>query len=244
MHENLLPAIDRCNVILSSLQGLIEFHQYDSGFTIPNSDFEPAVDVIRCLRLLAHVALTYAAEEHRQFEQFSKWLRHEIDVQATDPNSASAQETRDRDVGLDYGLLLAYIEGPLEHSKLTAFIPNTSDHRPSTGNGPRYDVVKKALDAFRDDKDADADADADLLVLNSHFQELQRLCNGLVGRITNWLRSGSSMNYRITLESCTMATWDMRMVDEDLISTYVAVVPRDQPNEGKLMMVDYQNLEC
>lgn len=229
-----MPAIDRCNVILNSLQGLIEFHQYDSGFTIPNSDFELAMDVIRCLRLLAHVALTYAGEEQRQFEQFSKWLRHEIDVQATDPNSASAQETRERDVGLDYGLLLAYIEGPLENSKLTAFIPNTLDYRALTGSGPRYDVVKKALDSFRDDKVVDAD----LLVLDSHFQELQRHCNDLVGRITNWLRSGSSMNYRITLETCTMATWDVRMVDEDLISTYVAVVPKDQPSEGRLMMVN------
>ena len=228
-HENLLPAIDRCNVILSSLQGLIDFHQYDSGFTIPNSDFELAMDIIRCMRLLGHVALTYASEEHRQFEQFSKWLRHEIDVQATDPNSASAQETRERDVGLDCGLLLAYIEGPLESSKLTAFIPNTLDSRSLAGSGPRYDVLKLALDTFRDDKEIDAE----LLVLDSHFQELQRHCNGLVGRITNWLRSGSSMSYRITLGTCAMATWDVRMVDEDLVATYVAIVPKNQPNEGK-----------
>jgi anaphase-promoting complex subunit 4 len=235
-----LPAIDRFNVILSSLQGLIEFHQHDSGFNIPNSDFELAMDVIRCLRLLAHVALTYAGEEHRQFEQFSKWLRHEIDVQVTDPNSASAQETRERDVGLDYGLLLTYIEGPLENSKLTAFIPSTPEFRDLAGNGPRYNVVKKALDAFRDDKEIDAN----LLILDSHFQELQSHCNSLVGRITNWLRSGSSMNYRITLETCTAATWDVRMVDEDLVSTYVAVVPRDQPSEGRLMIIECQNLEC
>lgn len=195
--------------------------------------------MIRCLRLLAHVALTYAGEEHRQFEQFSKWLRHEIDIQATDPNSASAQETREKDIGLDYGLLLTYIEGPLENSKLTAFIPNVPVYRTSTGDGPRYDVVKKALDAFRDDHEVDTD----LLVLNSHFQELQKHCNGLVDRITNWLRSGSSMNYRITLETCAMATWDMRMVDEDLISTYVAVVPADQPSEGRLMTMEFQNLE-
>jgi len=188
------------------------------------------------MRLLAHIALTYAGEERRQFEQFSKWLRHEIDIQATDPNSASAQETRERDVGLDYGLLLAYIEGPLEHSKLAAFIPSTPDSRALAGSGPRYDVVKKALDAFRDDQEIDAD----LLVLDSHFQELQRHCNGLVSRITNWLRSGSSMNYRITLETCTMATWDMRMIDEDLVATYVAVVPRNRPSEGKLMMLDCQ----
>jgi len=186
------------------------------------------------MRLLAHVALTYAGEEHRQFEQFSKWLRHEIDIQATDPNSASAQETRERDIGLDYGLLLTYIEGPLETSKLTAFIPSTPDSQALTGNSSRYDVVKKVLDAFRDDKEIDTS----LLVLDSHFQELQRHCNGLISRITDWLRSGSSMNYSIILEECTMTSWDVRMVDEDPVSTYVAVVPGDRPSEGKRMILD------
>jgi anaphase-promoting complex subunit 4 len=197
------------------------------------------------MRFLCHQLLIYANAEHRQFATFSRWLKHEIDVQATDPNSASAEETAERDLGIDYGLLLGYVQGALEQSKIDAFVV-VGKGMGALGTGNEvYGDVKKALDAFRKGEDCDTG----ILALQSHFDQWTRCSRVLVDQITSHQRSSSFMNCGIVLDKGELVAKDMRMVFESLnratneegvegiedkdLTTYCAIVKQNDQNEGK-----------
>jgi anaphase-promoting complex subunit 4 len=240
-HENLLPALDRCSIILSNLQGLAQYHEHSTVFNVPLSSFGVIIDIIRCMRLLAHQILVYANEEQRQFSVFSKWLRHEIDIQATDPNSASAGETAEQDMGIDYTQLLAYLQGAMAESKLQPFVLIEEDPPAVTAHSGMYDDVKKSLKALRNNEDGDLE----LLNLQSHFDEWKRHNRTLVDQITSHQRESSFMNCGLVLEDEKLTAWDMRMIfdneqKEELtdvsstdLTTYCAVVRESLPYEGE-----------
>ena len=227
-HENFLPALDRCSAIVSRIAGLAEYHKTESNFGIDPSSVALIHEVVRCLRLLGHQVLIYGYEEHRQFHQFSKWLRHEIDVQATDPNSATADETLEKDVGIDYGLLLPYIEGPLEHSPLEIFLGKQTDSDYPVLENSQYGRVKEAIEAFKENQEAKAE----LLSLKARFNDLNLHCQKLVDKTTQWQRKSSAISCGFVLEENQIKIWDMRMVAENCISTYVALVSDSKPSEG------------
>ena len=208
--ENFLPALDRCNIILNDLQGLFKFHEHNPAFDVPQTLFTLIIDIIRCMRLLGHHALLFGAEERRQFVQFSKWLRHEIDVQATDPSSATADETAEKDVGLDINLLLAYIQGPLEESQLNLFLCNPSSPPAISVDVSRYTDLKKALSAFKEG----VEGDDDLLMLASHFDEWRRHNDILSRKITSWQRTSTVMETGLILEDQPIKSHDLRIIFE------------------------------
>lgn len=230
IHENLLPALDRCSIVLGHLKGLAEYHEHSPVFNVPVSSFDSILNIIRCMRLLAHLALQYASEESRQFLVFSKWLRHEIDIQALDPSSASAEETSQQDMGTDYSLLLAYIQQPMEESKLESFISMPKEGSPATvANSSTYEDMKKSIDAFKKQENGNFG----IINIHSHFAEWQYQNRTLVDQITSHQRASSSMNCGIVLETGDVMASDLRVVSEDadqntnLITTYTAVVPDD-----------------
>ncbi|KAF3354061.1 hypothetical protein VdG1_00318 [Verticillium dahliae VDG1] len=54
VHENLLPALERCAVILSRLRGLSQFHDARDDIGFSAAQVARAMDVVACLRLAAH----------------------------------------------------------------------------------------------------------------------------------------------------------------------------------------------
>ena len=119
IHENLLPALERCSVIISRLRGLSRFHETSNMLGLSTQSLNNILDVVNCLNLMAHSILIYAGEELRQFTAFSVWLRHEIDVQAADPTSSS-DDPADKDLGIEYARVLDYIHGAMTATTLTA----------------------------------------------------------------------------------------------------------------------------
>ncbi|QDS77693.1 hypothetical protein FKW77_003762 [Venturia effusa] len=230
VHESLLPALDRCSIVLGYLKGLAEYHEHSPVFNVPVSSFDSIINVIRCMRLLAHLTLQYASEESRQFRVFSKWLRHEIDIQALDPSSASAEETSQQDMGTDYSQLLAYVERPLEESRLDSFISGPKEASLGTiANSSIYEDMQKLIDAFRNQDSGNFG----IFNIHSHFAEWQRQNRTLVDQITSHQRASSTMSSGFVLEAGDVMASDLRMVSEDmdqsatLITTYTVIVPDD-----------------
>ncbi|TID17887.1 hypothetical protein E6O75_ATG10532 [Venturia nashicola] len=227
-HENLLPALDRCSIVLGHLKGLAEYHDHSPVFNAPVSSFDSILNIIRCMRLLAHLVLRYASEESRQFLVFSRWLRHEIDIQALDPSSASAEETSLQDMGTDYSQLLAYIQRPMEESKLDSFISLPKEGSPSSvADASTYEEMKKSIDAFKKMQTGNLG----IINIHSHFAEWQHQNRTLVDQITSHQRASSAMSCGIVLETGNVMASDLRVVSENidhrtnLITTYTAVVP-------------------
>lgn len=214
IHENLLPALDRCSIVISRLRGLAEYH--DSGWitNTPVQDFTALLEFINNLRLLSHTTLLYANDEKRQFHSFSKWLRYEIDFEATEPNSQSRAEMETRDPGVDIGVVLEYIQYGLMESDLTPYLQPEDDLPSAQKTAPTssYAETLKAIDLLRESANYKPEA----LCLDRVFRQLNTGCTNLFQRISQWQESNITMDCGIVLEEDIDVTengiMDMRMV--------------------------------
>ncbi|KAF4591574.1 anaphase-promoting complex component Cut20/Apc4 [Ophiocordyceps camponoti-floridani] len=122
VHENFLPALERCALILSRLRGLAQFHddRDDIGFSV--SQISRVLDIISCLHLAGHKILVHVMDELEHFAAFSVWLRFQIDG-LTGPAS---QELTEREATMDTSRVLTYIETYLTSSPLDMFFDGIS----------------------------------------------------------------------------------------------------------------------
>ncbi|PNY24707.1 Coatomer subunit delta [Tolypocladium capitatum] len=122
IHENFLPALERCAIILSRLRGLAQFYDTrdDIGFSV--SQIGRVMDIIGCLTLVGHKALTHIMDELEHFAAFSTWLRFQIDRFAT----TSTDELTEKEATMDCGRVLTYIERYLTRSPLDVFFDDIS----------------------------------------------------------------------------------------------------------------------
>jgi anaphase-promoting complex subunit 4 len=219
IHENLLPALDRCSIVLSRLRGLAQY--YDSGwiFNTPVSEFSATLELLKNLRLLAQTSLLYGNEEKRQFQSFSKWLRYEIDFEATEPDSQSRAEMESRDPGVDIGMVLGYIRFGLVTSDLAPYLrPEAQLSETQKGaSAPSYDETRKAIDLLKEQASYKEEA----LCLEHVFTHFNTNCTKLFQQISSWQESNISMDCGVILEDNLPSTKegeqlviDLRMVFE------------------------------
>lgn len=120
---NLLPALDRITVAVTTLRGYARFHDGSSKFDVPPQLFSDILDHIDSLRLVAQRMQLIIMTEHKQFRAFIKWLRLQLDIAIAGPSSHSALETEQREVpGMDYSLIFTYIKQTLMDSKVSPHI--------------------------------------------------------------------------------------------------------------------------
>ncbi|EWZ34994.1 hypothetical protein FOCG_10993 [Fusarium oxysporum f. sp. radicis-lycopersici 26381] len=119
VHENFLPALDRCAIILSRLRGLAQFHDTrdDIGFTLQQTS--RLMDIVQCLQLIGHKVLINVMDELDSFTAFSTWLRFQIDRLAS--SSSASEELTEKEATMDIAKVLSYIENYLIDSPLRLF---------------------------------------------------------------------------------------------------------------------------
>ncbi|KAF1942916.1 hypothetical protein EJ02DRAFT_502472 [Clathrospora elynae] len=229
MHENLIPALDRCSIVVSRLRGLAQFHDREWIFSGPIQDFTALLEVLKNMRLLAHTSLLYAGEEKKQFHAFSKWLRFTIDFEATGLESQSRGEMESRDAGVDVGQVLQYIEFGLMKSDLAPFL-RPEAQLGGVGKGMKaasYEDTKKAIELLKEGGAFKEEA----LCLEHVLGHLGHGVTGLLKQVSKWQESNIQMDSGIVLEDGGNegeggVVADMRMVFEpaispDRMSTYI-----------------------
>lgn len=211
LQENLLPGLDRCTVVLSTLQGLAQHHEHSTAFDIPLLSFSIIVDIVRCIRLLAHRMLLLASEEYHHFLAFSKWLRHAIDVQSADPTSTVGDEIIERDPGVDYLSALSYIRHGLERSRINQFLSDPGPSSPNIKANPNmYDDLREALKSSNEAKATKGD----LLKISSYYTQCRIHNKSLVEQITSWQRKTTIVPGGLVLADGELSRYDVRMVSE------------------------------
>ncbi|KAI9721737.1 MAG: hypothetical protein M1812_002072 [Candelaria pacifica] len=150
-HENLLPALERCAVLVSRLNGLSKYQESNAKLGLSTQELENVLDAINCFNLSAHCILIHTNTELEQFTAFSKWLRHEIDVQATNSDGNPEEDNAERDPMIEHAKVLRYIQGAMTESRLTAFfdVPSSDSDRSqqklSAYGGSAYESFKDKL---------------------------------------------------------------------------------------------------
>jgi anaphase-promoting complex subunit 4 len=258
LHENLVPALDRCSIVISRLRGLAQFHDRDWIFSGPMTEFSALLETLKNMRLLAHTAMLYASEEKRQFHSFSKWLRFTIDFEATEVDSQSRAEMEQRDPGVDVSQVLAYIQYGLTKSDVTPFLrPEAQlDGKANGREAASYEDTKKAVELLKEGATFKEEA----LCLEHVLGHLSTGVTGLLKQVSRWQEANIQMNSGVVLEDADetgeLVVLDMRMAFEvsrlpsllhkhlmsdicinttqpsptsDSISTYIAVSPPSSP---------------
>jgi anaphase-promoting complex subunit 4 len=117
---------------MSRLRGLSKFQDSNLALGLKTQELDQIFDTLHCLHLLSHTILIYSSLELRQFTSFSSWLRTEIEIQATDPLSVTAEENLNKDAMPDYPLILEYVQGAMLNSKLYDLLNlQINDNRPT-----------------------------------------------------------------------------------------------------------------
>lgn len=148
VHENFLPALERCSIILSRLRGLAQFYDTrdDIGFSV--TQITRVMDIISCLTLVGHKILVLVMDELEHFVAFSKWLRFQIDRLAS---SSANEELTEKEATMDNSKILTYIERFLTQSPLDIFFDDiakedyTADWDHIEGGPSLLDVLDKQL---------------------------------------------------------------------------------------------------
>lgn len=103
----MLPAIERCTLILSRLSGIARFHEEEDHVGFTNTEITRLVDILSALNLICHRVLLIVMEELELFRIFSSWLRLTIDRVSS---STVPEEFVEKEALLDPAKILRYIE--------------------------------------------------------------------------------------------------------------------------------------
>lgn len=213
-HENLLPALDRMGVLISRLRGLSRFQPSDIMLGLSTPELDNMLDSVHCLQLVSHHLLKCAGLELQQFAHFSVWLRHEIERQAADPASASAQEVVDKDTDLNYASILEYIEGAMTHSQMPIYSGSQGEKQSQlnqdVGGGLLFELYKKELIAVGAGHTVRKHLPG-LCSLGLHFQ---RQSDSFFEHISETQRRNVHFGTAVPLGQGISAYTDTRMVDE------------------------------
>lgn len=118
VHENFIPALERCGVILSRLLGIARFHDSEESIGFNEVQISRLMDILSGLMLVAHKVLTIVMDELEHFTVFSTWLRLEIDKQAS---SSVSEELTEKEATMDNAKVLSYLQHYLTSSPLAVY---------------------------------------------------------------------------------------------------------------------------
>ncbi|KAL5338495.1 anaphase-promoting complex, cyclosome, subunit 4-domain-containing protein [Aspergillus crustosus] len=236
-HECLLPALERCEVLLSRLIGLSKFQKLSEVLGLETSDLNAIIETLDCLHLLAHHIIITTNEELTQFHSFSRWLRHQIDILSADPESQTLEELMEKTDLVEYPQTLKYIRGALTKSSLRNFIqqsPMIGSARPTSSSGDKwaptgghnrsfYDTFKKLLDQ-QGQVAADANP-VELPKLNNLTRRLGLQYERVFSQIAVTQKRG--ILHRVPLDlhpGCDKTVFDITMRPEDFLRHHVHVI--------------------
>lgn len=115
----MLPAIERCTLILSRLSGIAKFHEEEDHIGFTNAEITRLVDILSALNLVCHKVLLIVMEELELFRMFSSWLRVTIDRVSS---STISEEVVEKEALLDPSQILQYIENYLVTSPMAVYL--------------------------------------------------------------------------------------------------------------------------
>lgn len=212
-HENLLPALEKLNVLVSRLRGLSRFQLSNANLGLSTVEFDNVLDTVNCLQLMAHQILITSGSELRQFLAFSAWLRDAIDVQASD---AGVAESAEKDIDVDYASTLDYIQGAMTQSQLFSFF--NLESRAEEKNP--WDLAAEGRSLFELYKQGLQNANTrdsstrKLPTLNAVMKHLDTQCNAISIRIAEMQKRSVRFGAPVYLQQGVPSCVDMTMFPE------------------------------
>jgi anaphase-promoting complex subunit 4 len=150
VHENMLPALERCSVILSRFTGIAKFQGNNNTEGFSSHQTGLIMDTVACLHLVSSRILIHGVDELDTFSAFSSWLRYEIDRLASDPSNSGNEEISDKEALIDHSKVLRYLQSNMISSPLGVFFSEVTaddynDWSHAEQGLPMFDILEKEL---------------------------------------------------------------------------------------------------
>ncbi len=134
MSECLLPAIERCHVVISRLDGLARFSDTATRLGLDEKGIRSVRETLDVLTILCEDLLRDVCVEGREFAAFMRWIRWEAEVEALEEGSERAEEMRESYSGeSELQMVLDYIAGGMQKSRVLASINILKDEQADKG---------------------------------------------------------------------------------------------------------------
>lgn len=151
VHENMLPALERCSVILSRFTGIAKFQGQNDTVGFSSQQIGLILDTVACLHLVASKILIQVIDELDLFSAFSSWLRFEIDRLASDAATTPKDDELEKEATIDHSKVLLYLQGCMSSSPLEVYLGDSTSEDYSHGWNnteqglPMFDLLDKQL---------------------------------------------------------------------------------------------------
>ena len=168
---------------------------------------------MNCLQLVGHHILITSGLELRQFSAFSTWLRQEIETQSSD---VSTTEAAQKDMNIDYGSTLEYIQGPMTRSQLARIF----DLDLGVDKGSQWDLAAEGRSLFELYKkelkldEREEPTGKSLPALDALISHLHTQCRVVFNNIAETQKRNVRFAYPTSLGLGTPICADMRMLAE------------------------------
>jgi anaphase-promoting complex subunit 4 len=147
----MLPAIERCSLILSRFSGIAKFHGANSSLGFTTQQINTIMDSVACLHLVSSKILIQVVDELELFTSFSSWLRYEIDRLASDVSASPTDDAvAEKETSIDHSKVLSYVQTAMTSSPLAVYLGDSSEEfTDNWSHGehgmPIYDLLDKQL---------------------------------------------------------------------------------------------------
>ncbi|KAL8733147.1 MAG: hypothetical protein Q9166_002339 [cf. Caloplaca sp. 2 TL-2023] len=163
---------------------------------------------------------------HKRWDKAVNLGYENIEKQAADPASASAQEIAEKDMGFDHASILEYIQGAMMDSHMLAYAVSVPDGGRSweldVKGGLLLELYKKEMN----DLSSGVRLQRQLPGLTGLIDHLQKQSNAVFERISESQRRNVHIGIPTSLGAGDPACVDMRMVDEVHATNSESIVGR------------------
>ena len=122
----MLPALDRCAVILSRFSGIAKFKGSNETAGFSSQQIGLITETVACLHLVCSKVLMQVVDELELFQSFSSWLRYEIDRLASNSSTTPSEEAADKESSIDHSKVLLYLQTVMTTSPLSVYFSDSS----------------------------------------------------------------------------------------------------------------------
>ncbi|KAJ9616326.1 hypothetical protein H2200_000044 [Cladophialophora chaetospira] len=241
--ECLLPALERCLVVLSRLDGLARFGPTSTKLGLDEKGIRKVRETADAMGLLTEDLLLDVGIEMREFASFIKWLKWECEVEALEEGSERAEELRESWTGeAELKTVLEYVDGALKESRLKKYLVR---------EGKEEDTGAFSFTSFDGDPDigfyaeytkrrASGAKDKKMPTLGHLIERLQKQSEAVFAQIAETFRKSILATYLTELPlQCDCDKLDLRIIpdetDRDLYRL-VAISP-DRGEKDQLRQV-------
>jgi len=234
--ECLMPALERCLVVLSRLDGLARFGPASSRLGLDANVVRKVMETIDVLGLVAEDLLLDVGIEIKEFAAFIKWLKWECEVEALEEGSERAEELRESWTGEgELKTVLDYVGGAIKESRVKRYTGRDGEEQPNislpendTDAGFYADFTRRRKAPSKDKKTP---------TLGQLVERLQKQCETVFGQIAETFRKSILARHVVELQDrCDGKRMDLRMIpDESDANLYrLFIISADQQEKGSL----------